>query len=114
MKRDMDLCRRIMLAVENETGVEDAPERPVLAYHVALLQEAGLLDAIIQKDSKGNPANFHVKRLTWEGHEFLEASKDPTIWEKAKSSIIKPGASWTFGLLAEYLKAEAKKHLGLP
>jgi hypothetical protein len=40
--------------------------------------------------------------------------RDDTVWKKAKEHVLKPGASWTFDILKEWLKAEAKSRLGLP
>jgi SPP1 gp7 family putative phage head morphogenesis protein len=44
----------------------------------------------------------------------LDASRDSRIWKLAKEKVLMPGASWSFGILLEYLKAEAKRTLGLP
>jgi hypothetical protein len=41
-----------------------------------------------------------LHRLTWEGHEFLDATRDSKVWKLAKEKVLKPGASWTFSLLA--------------
>jgi hypothetical protein len=45
------------------------------------------------------------------GHDFLDAARDATIWSEAKDKALKPGVSWAFSMLAEFLKAEAKAHL---
>src|SRR5438067_163459 len=121
MKRDMDLIRLLLL---RSAGDEDAlrlaeqysvPER---AYHVALLKDAGFVEAAISRDQHGLPSGAVVMRLTWQGHDFLDAMRDDNIWKKAKEKILKPGVSWTFSILIEFLKAEAKQKLfgaaGLP
>ncbi len=46
------------------------------------------------------------------GCDFLDAARSDTLWAKAKTSVIKPSASWTFDLLKEWLKAEISS--GLP
>lgn len=45
---------------------------------------------------------------------LIDATKDDSIWNKARENIFKPGVSFTFGLLLEWLKLEAKQKLGLP
>ena len=53
-------------------------------------------------------------RLTWSGHEFLDAMRDDNVWKKVRYHVIKPGVSWTVSLLFEALKNEARIRLGLP
>jgi hypothetical protein len=38
--------------------------------------------------------------------DFADAIVDDTLWRKAKDQVIKPSASWTFGILLGYLRAE--------
>jgi hypothetical protein len=52
--------------------------------------------------------------LTWDGYEFLESAKDENLWGKAKSIVIKPAGGVAFGVLLDWLKAEAKSRLGMP
>lgn len=118
MKRDFDLIRRIMIDVESIPAREqkqnfsyDGYDSPTINQHIALLIEAGLI--------KGSIHETNVKRtvlvddLTWAGHDFLNATKDETLWTKAKENIIKPGVSFTFGLLLQWLEVKAKEKLGL-
>ena len=46
-----------------------------------LLDEAGLIEAI-DLSSRNGPA-WLPQRLTWAGHEFIEASRDESRWHKA-------------------------------
>lgn len=114
MKRDMDLIRRIAIETAElpaghvMTGLEDV-EQWAFAEHVAWMQEAGLLDAdLIRFKSRGDAPKVNVRRLTWDGCEFLDAVRSDTIWKKAKESVIKPTASFTFGLLKEWLANELR------
>ena len=121
MKRDIDLLRKILLALEaHEHGF--APEKleiesysdEQLDFHVYLLGEAGLAkveeNTVIGSES---PSAFPLN-LTWAGYEFLEAAKDETLWGKAKEKVIKPAGGVAFGVLIDWLKAEAKSRLGIP
>lgn len=97
MKRDMDLVRGILLAIEaNESG--RAPQKlsvdgytdEQIGYHVLIMMEAGV---VVGRESKeiGRPPNARATRLTWEGHDFLDASREPARWEKAKGVASKVG-----------------------
>jgi len=116
MKRDMELIRLLLMQVESgemPAGLENYDEL-TRAYHVALMHDAGLVEASIVKDHRGMVRGAMIFRLTWAGHDFLDAARNDTIWNKAKEKVLRPGASFTFGLLVEYLKTEAKLKLGLP
>ena len=118
MKRDMDLVRRIALATADMGPDEiltklDGTEERAFVMHVQWMEEAGLLHATMApKDSK-QPAKFAaVFRLTWAGCEFADAARDETLWGKAKTSVLKPGMSFTFDVLRDWLKTEITQ--GLP
>jgi len=117
MKRDMELVRLILLG--QETG-ETPPElseysKEAIIYHYQIMDDAGLIVASFEKDISGIAFGGGVNRLTWAGHDFLDSTKDSKIWKMAKAHIIKPGASWTFSLLMEWLKQQAHQQVfGVP
>ena len=94
MKRDLDLIRKIMIAIEShaESGEPsldiDGHLSDEVLGHLCFMEDGKLIH-------RGEV------RLTWEGHEFLEASRDDGIWEKAKQLVIER----TGGLNTETLKA---------
>lgn len=117
MKRDMDLIRRIALETAdlpyNSTldGLDDvAPD--VFGMHVIWMEEAGLIRASISEYSSGEPPTCFVQRLTWVGCEFADAIRSDTLWAKAKTNVLKPGMSFTFDVLKDWLKTEIAQ--GLP
>lgn len=110
MKRDMDLIRRIALEVETMPSGStldslDGVDEDVFALHAIWMNEAGLIKAIIEEDLHDG-CFVDISRLTWAGCEFASAAHDDTVWKKAKESVIKPGASFTFDLLKSWLKTE--------
>lgn len=116
MQRDMDVIRTIVLAVrQSDKPMSALPGiDPILfATHVELLDEAGLIRAILQPDNLGNARAAIIMRLTWAGHDFADSILDDTIWRKAKETILKPAASWSFGVLLEFLKLEIKHRVGM-
>lgn len=121
MKRDLDLIRKLLLAMESrehafvqdELTIEGYTEEQV-GFHIYLLGEAGLAKVAGNTHLQSQSPSALPVNLTWEGYEFLEAAKDETLWGKAKSVVIKPAGGVAFGVLVEWLKAEAKARLGLP
>jgi len=113
MKRDMEMIRQILIDLEAHDiskpclQVSDANA----AYQIALMKEAGLVEAAILKNQQGLPHSAVLLRLTWAGHDFLDSSRDSKIWKMAVEHIIKPGASWSFSILIEWLKQEASRRV---
>jgi Hypothetical protein (DUF2513) len=124
MKRDMDLIRRMVLAARNFESKPDyrgldeleGVSSPVFYEHAKLLQEAKLAEVILSNYIPQSPYDEPgaiILRLTWNGQDFAQLIEEDTAWSKAKETIIKPGISWGFGILLEYLKSQAKIKLGL-
>ncbi len=116
MKRDMNLIRLLLLETEGEDPKPDLSTytEDQQVYHSALLIEAGLIDGHIIPNAKGLPASTIRLKLTWAGHEFLDAARNDTIWKKAGERIEKSGVTITISLLQELLKQLLKQSLGLP
>jgi len=114
MKRDINLIRAIMLQVESwpidkrGTNVEMQSVDPqVVSYHVMILDEAGLLKG---QDASGlNDIDWFVDRLTWAGHEFVEAARDDTRWRNALSTIADKGGAVLFEIVKQVLVQLAKE-----
>ena len=115
MKRDMNLIRLLLLATEGEEPKPDlsAYSEDQRVYHSALLIEAGLVHGETVLDGSGQPVGTVTLRLTWVGHEFLDAARNDTIWKKAGERIKKSGVDVTMSLLQEILKQLLKQSLGL-
>ena len=57
------------------------------------------------------PYDFFAERLTWNGHEFLDAIRSDTIWQKTKSSFLSKGLSMTFDLVKSVAVEVASAYL---
>ena len=120
MKRDMNLVRAILLWTENQEhgyvggnpSIEGYTEEEI-GYHIYLMYQAGLVNAADTTSMGDKSPNALLLGVSWLGHEFLDAAKDETIWSKAKNTILKPTAGVAFDVLLEWLKAEARKKLGI-
>lgn len=114
MKRDMDLARSILIALE-DAPFDGGPLRfemkgcapDVFSYHVMLLHQAGLIYAF--DFSPDESTDWRPAYLTWEGHEFLEAAKDDTRWNRAKNQFKEKGMPMVFEVLKSLLVSYAKQ-----
>ena len=115
MKRDMDLIRKMLLAIEEDPhGFAPKIEiqgytREQIGYHAVLLGEAGLAKIIDMTLEESKTPEAIVERLTWAGHEFLDSARENRIWNQAKDKIAKIGGAsiqiWLM-ILTEFIKKE--------
>ncbi len=107
MKRDMDLVRLILQRMEgHESGHAPDPfaiegfTDVQVGYHVLIMGEAGLLVCEESTHHGSESPEALPFRLTWAGHEFLDASRSPERWERAKNA-----AKGVGGLAFDVLKS---------
>ena len=112
MKRDMDVVRSLLQQIE-ATKEGYTFVRGIDAHHAAILIDAGLIHGHLHRSDAHGVMSANIERLTWSGHDFLDSMRDDTLWKKAKERVLVPGVSWTFDILKEWLKFEAKKKLGI-
>jgi hypothetical protein len=122
MKCDIELIRELLLAIESQNS-----ERPLysglslglnashedIIYNLQLMMDANFIDAQPLKTQRG-VKDILIKRMTWEGHKFLNKARDESIWSTAKETIMKKGLSLEsvgFGALTQVLASVAKKSL---
>ena len=90
MKRDMDLVRTILLTAESAARPDDieveGQDVRAIAHHIEILDDAGFVEPDILYSEEG-PIRAGVRRLTWEGHEFLDAVRDDTVWQRTQDRI---------------------------
>jgi len=120
MKRDLDLCRDLMLAFEavpagqgtSTISLKTEHDAVTVLSHIKLLIDAQLLEGYCRPiPNNATGGVFQVKDLTWSGHDFVGKAKDETVWGNAKALLKKAGV-WSFELLLEALKHEASQQLG--
>ncbi len=116
MKRDMDLIRAMLMAIEaDEQGYVASLQingytQELINYHAVLLSEAGFAKIIeIKTEESVIPVKVIIERLTWTGHEFLDAARDRSIWNQAKDKV----GSATIQIWMSVLTALTLKQLGL-
>jgi len=117
MQRNMELIRSLLLKLEalpvSYNGIEIlqyeglADEKftaAEVAYHCDLLLEAGLVD------QPGNSPRgvFAFRRLTWQGHDFVDAVRDEDVWQKTRKGALAAGG-WSFELIGDLAKGFIRK-----
>lgn len=115
MKRDMDLVRSILIFMsQNERGPHIRWEEALPGYtenqilhHAHLMVQGGLIEAVASRNLGDYIPKATPLSITWTGHEFLDASRDATIWEKAKKHVLKPTGGVAMSVLTEWLKGQA-------
>jgi hypothetical protein len=120
MKRDMDLVRQILFVLENRQPDEDEVDIEIdgysaeeINYHVVILMDAGLIKAKYQQDIHEDIPTWFDLRLTWEGHEFIDAARDNKRWEKAKGAMAQAGG-FALDVMKQLLTSYLKAELNLP
>lgn len=113
MKRDMDLIRSILLAIEESdaSNLESAFEaldcsNEVFQYHLGLLIDAGLIRA--HEVSHMTGTDYTPTGLTWEGHEFLDDVRDESVWNKTKEVVRSQSGTVSVAILQEVAKEVVK------
>jgi hypothetical protein len=100
MKRDIDLSREILFEMEKQDGSERSIKVVVeghteeeINYHLRLLKDAGFIEASVLGTRFG--AIVTPTRLTWSGHEFIEAARSSKVWDGAKAFVLKTTGTLT-------------------
>jgi hypothetical protein len=128
MKRNMDVIRSLLLRLEELPIRPDGivlihgsdPEIAIdghsadeVDYHLKLLKEQGLIEC---PGSLPLAGGIPFRKLTWAGHDFVDAVRDPAIWKKTKHSVDAIG-SITFDLVKDlakgFIKTKIEEHTGV-
>ncbi|MEP1152382.1 MAG: DUF2513 domain-containing protein [Balneola sp.] len=114
MKRDFELIKKILLKTEEnpspsnwiELTIDGSSDKEIY-YHVKLLREAGLLNAVDLTTSNG--FCWLPRSLTWEGHNFLDNARNDTVWKKSLKLVKEKGGSVSFNVFQNLLQNQATK-----
>jgi hypothetical protein len=120
MKRDMDLVRKILLAMEenpdgffNGIPAIKGYSADQVGYHVYLMLQAGLVEGSdVTPCGRQSPVAI-PSCLTWQGHEFLDACRNERVWAKAKEKLKLIGGDAPIEVIKVLLIELTKKQLGM-
>lgn len=114
MKRDLNLIREILVAVEAnldpQAWIDPEPDGYTpdqISYHVMLMDQAGLIEG--WNRSAIGVFRWSARNLSWEGHEILEAAKNDEVWNRARNTLELANAGLVFEVLKEVLLDEVRK-----
>lgn len=120
MKRDMDLVRAILLAIEGnsfrrtDAGLSlDGYTPRDIARHLRLLSEAGYAEANLLILEREGAMRASEARLTWKGYEFLDSIRGEGVWGHVKEQAGSLGQV-PFEVMKALGIAYLKEKLGLP
>lgn len=110
MKRDWDVVRKILLAVEAQetssgrvepTSIQGYDEENVV-YHMKIMDEAGLIETWSSATHSG-PYRAALS-MTWEGHEFLDQIRQDTMWNRVKGGAREKGLDLSVDVIGQLAK----------
>lgn len=114
MTRDDEYIRELLFEIEAQEypyvmvskTISPAPETVKRNYHIELLCDAGLMTFV----------SGSAYRLSNQGHDYIEAIRNDTIWRKTQEGARQVGGV-TLGIMKDiavaYLKQEAATKLGI-
>lgn len=122
MKRDWDTVRELLTRIEElpttdhrlTLGDFEQNAAYTTSYHMDLLIKAGLVDGRMHPVLGGGPVQFTASKLTWEGHGFLDAIRNDTVWNKTKATFTDKGLDMTFDGIKSVAAWCLTSMLGLP
>lgn len=109
MKRDLELIRNILLAIENvEPDDRHAininsflhlNNNPyVISHHIKLLLDSNFIEAegpIYTFDID----DYYIDRITSSGYDYLDSVRSPEIWAATKKKLLTVGGSATLDIV---------------
>ena len=122
MKRDIDLIRKLLIHLEEKPNDKiimelelDGHDKNDVMYHFVLMDQAGLIrcEREVSSTTSDRVIKVYPFSLTWQGHEFIEASRNDKMWSKAKTLIKSKSGAISFDVLKALLISMAKETVGL-
>lgn len=124
MKRDFDLVREILLAVEaiepgrqlvaHQLEVAGATVASIVEHARLLVDSAGYIDGSVKPIFNGPYSAVVVMRsLTWPGHDYLDTVRDERTWAKVREYVAEKGGSLTLEVVKAVGTAVLLGRLGL-
>ena len=119
MKRDLNLIRKLVLAAEDSpTGFAgdievDGYTAEQIGYHGYLVVDSGLAEGVEFTSHGDTSPYWRISHLTSAGHDFADAARSDTTWNKATGMIKDKAGGVTLEILKQLLSAIVKSQFGL-
>ena len=118
MRRDLDLVRTILMDVADSAEpvdvslwVTDTVSREMAAYHVAMMRDAGLVNASTLAADNDPCYVCRVNSLTWEGQDYLDSVRSPKVWREVKKRLARVGGASAFEVVKALASTVASQFL---
>lgn len=112
MKRDMELVRKILFAIEEQHEDADIYNLKIdgytdkeVAYHCKLLHEAGFVSKYSSRFADDELYYFLIGSVTWNGCEFLDKIRADTVWNKTKAVVTEKGLPMVLDVIKDVSSA---------
>lgn len=119
MKRDMELIRKIAFYIESAREQVFSPSIQIegftteqICYHCELMLDAGLIRVNDNSHLNSDVCEMLIDRLTSKGHDFVDAARSDTLWNKTRKKVIDTVGSVTIDVLLTFLKSQSLEMLG--
>jgi hypothetical protein len=120
VKRDLDLIRKLVLAVEDSptgfvTGdiAVEGYSAEEIGYHSYLIVDAHLAEGFGLTASGDTSPCWRILNLTSAGHDFADTVRSDSTWNKATSMIRDKAGGVTLDILKQVLIGIVRSGLGL-
>ncbi len=120
MKRDLNLVRSIVLAVENLPNgfvasalAIDGYTDEQIGYHSYLIVDAGLANGFDATTVDSTSPSWTILHLTSAGHDFADVARDEGNWRKTVGLVTSKAGGATLDIVKEVLVGFVKGTLGL-
>lgn len=116
MKRDFELIRKLILATESDSQGKieiDGYSKEQVGYHTYLLVDAGLAKGIDVTTTHDVLPQWQILHLTSAGHDFADAARNESIWQKAKEIVKDKTGGVTIDVMKQVLISIIKNALEL-
>jgi hypothetical protein len=107
MKRDLELIRKILLAVEDDReplSILDE-DQSMICYQVSLLIDCRFVEGKVAwgpgVGGRIAPMTCFITRMTMAGHDYLDSVRDPKVWERTKGKLEKVGGGGPLELVKD-------------
>lgn len=116
MRRDMDMVRDLLM-LKAESGVRETNaydlegEKSVIAYHVRIMTEAGLITSYVKPDDAFEPSSCYIFSLTWKGNDLLDAIQLNKVWCSVKKRLSQTVGTASLSVISDLT---ARQLIGVP
>ena len=110
----MEIIRDILLNLEASTNIEPEikdQDSELVRYNMALLIEARLVEGTISEGLSLSqaPVDVFIRKLTWQGHEFLDNLREETVWNTIKDEFQDASLNTVTSVAKKLAEGYAKK-----